>query len=139
MKQYINDNWGFTEEFNEDLIQKIGGSFQMQKVRLPHTCKETPFHYFDEHIYKKVQSASMAYPERSYASDLNNKIIAERKHITDVLLSKGFTGEYPRFYKDKRSDRLARPFIFMRRNYRREYSQAELRVSRGASQPLRPS
>lgn len=54
MKQYINDNWGFTEEFNEDLIQKIGGSFQMQKVRLPHTCKETPFHYFDEHIYQMI-------------------------------------------------------------------------------------
>lgn len=54
MRQYINDNWGFTEEFNEELIHEIGGSFQMQKVRLPHTCKETPFHYFDEHIYQMI-------------------------------------------------------------------------------------
>ncbi len=53
-----------------------------------------------EHIYKKMQSASIHYSERSYASDLNNKITAERKSITDILLSKGFTGEYPRFYKD---------------------------------------
>lgn len=54
MRKYINDNWVFTEEFTEDLIQEMGLASQMEQVRLPHTCKETPFHYFDEHIYQMV-------------------------------------------------------------------------------------
>ena len=54
MRQYINNNWIFTEEFTEELIQDVGEASQMQEVRLPHTCKETPFHYFDEQIYQMV-------------------------------------------------------------------------------------
>ena len=54
MRQYINENWVFTEEFPEELIQEMGPASQMQPVRLPHTCKETPFHYFDEHLYQMV-------------------------------------------------------------------------------------
>ena len=54
MRQYINDNWMFTEEFTDELIREVGNEEQMQQVRLPHTCKETPFHYFDEQIYQMV-------------------------------------------------------------------------------------
>ena len=54
MRQYINDNWVFTEEFTEDLIEEMGLASQMKPVRLPHTCKETPYHYFDEQIYQMV-------------------------------------------------------------------------------------
>ena len=52
MRQYINDNWMFTENFTEDLIREMGAGQEMTPVRLPHTCKETPFHYFDEQIYQ---------------------------------------------------------------------------------------
>ena len=54
MRQYINENWVFTEQFTEDLIKEMGLDLQMEQVRLPHTCKETPFHYFDEQIYQMV-------------------------------------------------------------------------------------
>ena len=54
MRQYINDNWMFTETFTNELIGEMGAVSQMQQVRLPHTCKETPFHYFDEQIYQMV-------------------------------------------------------------------------------------
>ena len=54
MKLYLNDNWNFTEEFTEDLICNHGDESKMTAVRIPHTCKETPFHYFDENIYQML-------------------------------------------------------------------------------------
>ncbi|MBQ8279168.1 MAG: glycoside hydrolase family 2 protein [Roseburia sp.] len=54
MRKYINDNWVFTEEFTEELIHEMGPASQMEAIRLPHTCKETPYHYFDEQIYQMV-------------------------------------------------------------------------------------
>ena len=50
---YLNNNWGFTEQFTEELTRKDYEG-QLQQVRLPHTCKETPLHYFDESLYQMV-------------------------------------------------------------------------------------
>ncbi|MCR5461101.1 MAG: glycoside hydrolase family 2 protein [Acetatifactor sp.] len=50
---YLDDRWGFTEQFSVELTKKeYAGS--LKEVRLPHTCKETPLHYFDESIYQMV-------------------------------------------------------------------------------------
>ena len=54
MRTYINDNWLFTETFTEELITAAGSDEQMEHIRLPHTCKEVPFHYFDEQEYQMV-------------------------------------------------------------------------------------
>lgn len=51
---YINDDWKFTESFSEKLLENEFDLGKLTEVRLPHTCKETPFHYFDEHIYQMV-------------------------------------------------------------------------------------
>ncbi|MDE5598903.1 MAG: glycoside hydrolase family 2 protein, partial [Lachnospiraceae bacterium] len=51
---YLNNDWGFTEEYSEELLRSDYDESGLEKVRLPHTCKETPFHYFDEHIYQMV-------------------------------------------------------------------------------------
>lgn len=51
---YLNDGWQFTESFSEALLKPQCDITDMETVRLPHTCKETPFHYFDEHIYQMV-------------------------------------------------------------------------------------
>lgn len=67
MRQYINDNWVFTEQFSDGLIQEMGMASQMEPVRIPHTCKETPFHYFDEHIYQMVSGYQrMLYAEEDW-------------------------------------------------------------------------
>lgn len=50
-KVYWNDGWEFTEVFSEEIFQK-GETYE--SVRLPHTVKETPFHYFDESCYQMV-------------------------------------------------------------------------------------
>lgn len=51
---YINNDWKFSETFTEDMIKKTYDESEMISVRLPHTCKETPYHYFDESIYQML-------------------------------------------------------------------------------------
>ena len=46
---YLNFDWEFSEAFDER-FQHGEGVFQL--VNLPHTVKETPFHYFDESVYQ---------------------------------------------------------------------------------------
>jgi hypothetical protein len=51
---YLNDDWLFTEQFENSLMAPEYPENTLQSVRLPHTCKETPFHYFDESLYQMV-------------------------------------------------------------------------------------
>ena len=51
---YLNDDWLFTEQFEDSLAAPEYLENTLQPVRLPHTCKETPFHYFDESLYQMV-------------------------------------------------------------------------------------
>ncbi|MDE6750883.1 MAG: glycoside hydrolase family 2 protein [Lachnospiraceae bacterium] len=51
---YLNNNWGYTENYSDALLYEDYDDSELKSVRLPHTCKETPFHYFDEHIYQMV-------------------------------------------------------------------------------------
>ena len=51
---YINNNWKFSEIFSEEMIKNTYDESEMVSVRLPHTCKETPYHYFDESEYQMV-------------------------------------------------------------------------------------
>lgn len=49
---YLNHDWDFTEQFDEQFAN--GQKTETTTVDLPHTCKETPFNYFDESIYQMV-------------------------------------------------------------------------------------
>lgn len=51
---YLNNGWRFDTNFKEKMLEKNFDDRKMRKVRLPHTCKETPYHYFDEQIYQMV-------------------------------------------------------------------------------------
>ncbi len=51
---YLNDKWRFTEKFTDELLKPEYDAGGLKEVRLPHTVKETPFNYFDEHIYQMV-------------------------------------------------------------------------------------
>lgn len=51
---YWNDNWKFTEEYSDKMLEREFDDTGLATVRLPHTCKETPLHYFDESIYQMV-------------------------------------------------------------------------------------
>jgi hypothetical protein len=47
----LNRDWSFTERFDEAFAR---GEGTFDAVDLPHTCKQTPFDYFDESIYQMV-------------------------------------------------------------------------------------
>lgn len=51
---YLNDDWLFTEQFENSLMAPEYPENTLQPIRLPHTCKEIPFHYFDESLYQMV-------------------------------------------------------------------------------------
>lgn len=51
---YLNDGWGFTEQFTERLLEPDFNPCELTQVRLPHTVRETPLHYFDESVYQMV-------------------------------------------------------------------------------------
>ncbi|MCR5251606.1 MAG: glycoside hydrolase family 2 protein [Lachnospiraceae bacterium] len=52
-KIWLNDNWQFTEKYSEELNQKDYRG-ECASVSIPHSVKETPFHYFDESVYQMV-------------------------------------------------------------------------------------
>ena len=52
----IDDKWGFIDTFDDSLISGDYSSFDVLNVRIPHTVKELPFHYFDEHEYQMVSA-----------------------------------------------------------------------------------
>lgn len=51
---YLNEGWKFTEIFSEDLLGADVDDSRLAEVRLPHTCKELPYNYFDEKEYQMV-------------------------------------------------------------------------------------
>ncbi len=48
---YLDDHWGFAEQFTEEMTAAEYAG-ELQEVRIPHTCKEVPLHYFDESLYQ---------------------------------------------------------------------------------------
>ena len=51
---YLNENWLFTDQFQDKMTCPEYPEETLQPVRIPHACKETPFHYFDESLYQMV-------------------------------------------------------------------------------------
>ncbi len=49
----LNDKWEFCEEFSEDIL-KSGKLKNARKVRIPHTVRELPYHYFDASLYQMI-------------------------------------------------------------------------------------
>ncbi|MBP5198278.1 MAG: glycoside hydrolase family 2 protein, partial [Lachnospiraceae bacterium] len=68
---YLNDEWFFSENFKEEYV--CGQEFRkLERVRLPHTVKVTPFNYFDESEYQMV---SGYYRELYAPLDWNGKYV----------------------------------------------------------------
>lgn len=51
---YLNESWKFTEQFTDEMLAQTYDGGGLEQIRIPHTCKETPFNYFDEHLYQMV-------------------------------------------------------------------------------------
>ncbi|MGP1587683.1 MAG: glycoside hydrolase family 2 TIM barrel-domain containing protein [Treponemataceae bacterium] len=51
---YLNNDWQFFETFSEELTKLNCDTSKAVEIRIPHTVKELPFHYFDENLYQMV-------------------------------------------------------------------------------------
>ena len=51
---YLNEGWKFTSEYSDKLLYPGIDDSELEEVRLPHTCKELPYNYFDENDYQMV-------------------------------------------------------------------------------------
>ncbi|MCR4749667.1 MAG: glycoside hydrolase family 2 protein [Lachnospiraceae bacterium] len=51
---YLNNGWGFGREFDGSMIDGSADIDRLENVRVPHTVKETPLHYFDEKSYQLI-------------------------------------------------------------------------------------
>lgn len=92
---YLNKGWRFCEEFKEEIVRNEFDDSQMQEIRIPHTCKETPYHYFDEHIYQMIS----AYRKKIQAPESwkGKRIILTLDgvaHISEVFLNGEKLGEH---------------------------------------------
>ena len=92
---YLNDNWKFTGEYSESLLEREFDDTGLETVRLPHTCKETPFHYFDESIYqmlsgyRKVFRAPTEWKEKKILLTIDGAA-----HDSEVFLNGKKVGEH---------------------------------------------
>ena len=50
----LNNGWKFAEQFEEGMHTPGYSEQNMTEVRLPHTVKELPLHYFDERSYQMI-------------------------------------------------------------------------------------
>ena len=95
MRIYLNRNWNFIEEFTEKLITREVTSVLCEQVIIPHTVKETPFHYFDESEYQMV---SGYYRELFVPEEWNGKNILLTfegvAHTCEVYLNGELIGEH---------------------------------------------
>lgn len=49
-----NEEWRFSSEYKEEMCLLEFDQESMEKVRLPHTVKSTPYNYFDSDLYEMV-------------------------------------------------------------------------------------
>ncbi|MBR3840765.1 MAG: glycoside hydrolase family 2 protein [Erysipelotrichales bacterium] len=84
MKQYINDNWYFTPNYTDELLNSNLNNLQVVAVRLPHTVKELPYNYCNEKDYQMVSG---------YAYELYAPNNWEGKYVGITFLAAGHEAE----------------------------------------------
>lgn len=92
---YLNDDWKFTEQFEMNLTAADYDDSTMQEVRLPHTCRETPLHYFDEHCYQMISGyRRIIEAEKAWEGKKILLTIDGAAHDSEVFLNGKKVGEH---------------------------------------------
>lgn len=91
----INNGWEFTPSFNKEFLYgETEADTRVETVRLPHTCKETPYDYFDESIYQMI----CGYRKRLDLSNRGNRrafiCFGAAAHYAKVYLDGELIGEH---------------------------------------------
>ena len=92
---YLNNDWKFAEQFEASMTEAAYDDSTMQNVRLPHTCKETPLHYFDEHCYQMISGyRRVIEAEKAWEGKKILLTIDGAAHDSEVFLNGDKVGEH---------------------------------------------
>ena len=92
---YLNNDWKFAEQFEASMTEAAYDDSTMQNVRLPHTCKETPLHYFDEHCYQMISGyRRVIEAEKAWEGKKILLTIDGAAHDSEVFLNGEKVGEH---------------------------------------------
>ena len=92
---YLNNDWKFAEKFEASMTEAAYDDSTMQNVRLPHTCKETPLHYFDEHCYQMISGyRRVIEAEKAWEGKKILLTIDGAAHDSEVFLNGEKVGEH---------------------------------------------
>ncbi|MDD6039031.1 MAG: glycoside hydrolase family 2 TIM barrel-domain containing protein [bacterium] len=92
-RSYWNEGWLFSEKYCDDMLSDACEG--MKEVRLPHTAKETPFHYFDESIYEMECCYIKKFsPQPQWQGKIVTLTFEGAAHGAYVYLNGTFIGEH---------------------------------------------
>ena len=85
---YLNHDWQFTLEYRESLHQPDCNDSDLETVCLPHTTRETPFHYFDESIYQHNSAyRRVLKADDSWRGKYISLTVEAAGHLSEVFLN----------------------------------------------------
>ena len=92
---YVNNNWQFIYNFEENLHNPDFYSSKVESVRIPHTTKELPFNYFSEEEYQTVSGyRRILYAEPSWKGSRVLLTFEAVAHYAEVFLNGKKVGEH---------------------------------------------
>ena len=95
LRIYVNNDWQFAYNFNENMLSADYDGSALESVRIPHTTKELPFNYFSEDDYQTVS----LYRKSLFADEAwrGNKVLLTFDgvaHYAEVFLNGEKIGEH---------------------------------------------
>ena len=92
---YVNNNWQFTYNFDENLHNPEFYSSKIESIRIPHTTKELPFNYFSEDEYQTISGyRKTLYAEPEWQGSCVLLTFEAVAHYAEVFLNGKKVGEH---------------------------------------------
>ena len=110
---YWNNDWKFAETWEEAMKEAVYPENEMEDVRLPHTCKELPYHYIDDHAYQMLKAEAsrktlkyaytIVLTDGEWTSDAARDAISDKKKYVASgfeIVAQGFGDANEKFIKN---------------------------------------
>lgn len=97
MRQYINFNWKYVDNYKVEYLQKFPETYEV--VDIPHNVKDLPYNYFDEKCYQKVVTYLKEFDVNEIVKD-NITILRFEAFMVKakIYLNDAFLGEFVSAY-----------------------------------------
>lgn len=112
----LNEGWQYTQCYTDELLKADLDTSKLDNVRIPHTCTELPFHYFDESMYQFVCGYRKVFVPKEEWSGKRVMITFDGvAHFAEVFLNGKKIGEHNTGYTSFTID-ITKELIFCEEN-----------------------